>query len=75
MARSSIGGHCDVTDGATVAFGPQPPTATSVTAASSHAVVESIPAMLGHDDRFIQYNIFGNIFEVSAKYKPPSCPA
>ncbi|KAF1875005.1 hypothetical protein Lal_00007621 [Lupinus albus] len=36
--------------------------------------VENIPAMLSHGGRFIQYNIFGNIFEVTAKYKPPIMP-
>lgn len=35
---------------------------------------EIIPAMLSHGGRFIQYNIFGNIFEVTAKYKPPIMP-
>jgi len=34
----------------------------------------SIPATLSHGGRFIQYNIFGNIFEVTAKYKPPIMP-
>ncbi|KAK4856622.1 hypothetical protein QYF36_019383 [Acer negundo] len=36
--------------------------------------VESIPATMSHGGRFIQYNIFGNIFEVTAKYKPPIMP-
>ena len=34
----------------------------------------NIPATLSHGGRFIQYNIFGNIFEVTAKYKPPIMP-
>ncbi|KAK9688791.1 hypothetical protein RND81_09G011400 [Saponaria officinalis] len=34
----------------------------------------SIPAILSHGGRFIQYNIFGNIFEVTSKYKPPIMP-
>ncbi|GFY82839.1 MAP kinase 6 [Actinidia rufa] len=38
------------------------------------AGIESIPATLSHGGRFIQYNIFGNIFEVTAKYKPPIMP-
>ncbi|GLU17942.1 hypothetical protein SLE2022_342810 [Rubroshorea leprosula] len=33
-----------------------------------------IPATLSHGGRFIQYNIFGNIFEVTAKYRPPIMP-
>jgi len=36
--------------------------------------IENIPATLSHGGRFIQYNIFGNIFEVTAKYKPPIMP-
>lgn len=36
--------------------------------------IESIPESLSHGGRFIQYNIFGNIFEVTAKYKPPIMP-
>ncbi|RZR77322.1 hypothetical protein BHM03_00002362 [Ensete ventricosum] len=35
---------------------------------------ESIQATLSHGGRFIQYNIFGNIFEVTSKYKPPIMP-
>ncbi|KAL2510234.1 Mitogen-activated protein kinase [Forsythia ovata] len=35
---------------------------------------EHIPATLSHSGRFIQYNIFGNIFEVTSKYKPPIMP-
>ncbi|KAG5589702.1 hypothetical protein H5410_040216 [Solanum commersonii] len=38
------------------------------------AGMENIPATLSHGGRFIQYNIFGNIFEVTAKYKPPIMP-
>ncbi|KVI00401.1 Protein kinase, ATP binding site-containing protein [Cynara cardunculus var. scolymus] len=36
--------------------------------------IDNIPATLSHGGRFIQYNIFGNIFEVTAKYKPPIMP-
>ena len=36
--------------------------------------MENIPTTLSHGGRFIQYNIFGNIFEVTAKYKPPIMP-
>lgn len=38
------------------------------------AGLENIPATLSHGGRFIQYNIFGNIFEITAKYKPPIMP-
>ncbi|GJY22666.1 mitogen-activated protein kinase homolog NTF4-like protein [Tanacetum coccineum] len=34
-------------------------------------IADTIPASLSHDRRFIQYNIFGNIFQVTTKYKPP----
>lgn len=33
--------------------------------------IGNIKATLSHDGRFIQYNIGGNIFEVTAKYKFP----
>ncbi|KAK4391137.1 Mitogen-activated protein kinaseMMK1 [Sesamum angolense] len=36
--------------------------------------IDHIPATLSHGGRFIQYNIFGNIFEVTSKYKPPIMP-
>lgn len=35
---------------------------------------DNIPATLSHGGRFIQYNIFGNIFEVTSKYRPPIMP-
>lgn len=38
---------------------------------SQPAEIENITATLSHDGRFIQYNIGGNIFEVTAKYKLP----
>ena len=38
------------------------------------APMDHIPSTLSHGGRFIQYNIFGNIFEVTAKYKPPIMP-
>ncbi|XP_044499150.1 mitogen-activated protein kinase 6-like [Mangifera indica] len=43
-------------------------------AAPQAAGIENIPATLSHGGRFIQYNIFGNIFEVTAKYRPPIMP-
>lgn len=36
--------------------------------------LDSIQATLIHGGRFIQYNIFGNVFEVTSKYKPPIMP-
>ncbi|XP_044499151.1 mitogen-activated protein kinase homolog D5-like [Mangifera indica] len=46
----------------------QPPTAPQA------AGIENIPATLSHGGRFIEDNIFGNIFEVTAKYRPPIMP-
>ncbi|RCV20604.1 hypothetical protein SETIT_4G069900v2 [Setaria italica] len=37
-------------------------------------MMDNIQATLSHGGRFIQYNIFGNVFEVTAKYKPPILP-
>ena len=34
----------------------------------------SIPGVLTHGGRFVQYNIYGNMFEVTAKYVPPLFP-
>lgn len=45
----------------------QPPSAVP-------GIESNIQATLSHGGRFIQYNIFGNIFEVSAKYRPPILP-
>lgn len=36
--------------------------------------MDTIPATPSHGGRFIQYNIFGNIFEITAKYNPPVMP-
>ncbi|XP_042425161.1 mitogen-activated protein kinase 1-like [Zingiber officinale] len=36
--------------------------------------LDNIQETLSHGGRFIQYNIFGNIFEVTSKYKPPIMP-
>ncbi|GLJ18521.1 hypothetical protein SUGI_0329210 [Cryptomeria japonica] len=36
--------------------------------------MDNILAVPSHGGRFMQYNIFGNIFEVTAKYRPPLLP-
>lgn len=36
--------------------------------------VADFPAAPMHGGKFIQYNIFGNFFEVTAKYRPPIMP-
>lgn len=51
-----------------------PPSQQQETYPPAAAGMENIPAVLSHGGRFIQYNIFGNIFEVTAKYKPPIMP-
>ncbi|KAE8022703.1 hypothetical protein FH972_008484 [Carpinus fangiana] len=59
---------------------PAQPTDTEMTEAQPEA--NQHPAMgagnisvtLSHGGKFIQYNIFENIFEVTAKYKPPIMP-
>ncbi|KAJ4980366.1 hypothetical protein NE237_031203 [Protea cynaroides] len=49
---------------------PEPPSQAGM----AQTGIDNIPATLSHGGRFIQYNIFGNIFEVTAKYKPPIMP-
>lgn len=36
--------------------------------------IPDFPAVSTHGGQFIQYNIFGNMFEVTAKYRPPIMP-
>ena len=53
----------------------QPESQNSMMPMSATATTtENISATLSHGGRFIQYTIFGNIFEVTAKYKPPILP-
>ncbi|XP_030937979.1 mitogen-activated protein kinase homolog D5-like isoform X3 [Quercus lobata] len=53
----------------------QPESQNSMMPMSAMATTtENISATLSHGGRFIQYSIFGNIFEVTAKYKPPILP-
>ncbi|KAL1543889.1 Mitogen-activated protein kinase mmk1 [Salvia divinorum] len=54
-------GDAVMSEAETPAPQPQPP-------------MDHIPSAFSHGGRFIQYNIFGNIFEVTAKYKPPIMP-
>ncbi|XP_040991180.1 mitogen-activated protein kinase 3-like [Juglans microcarpa x Juglans regia] len=44
---------------------------THITAAG-HA--GEFPSVLTHGGQFIQYNIFGNLFEITTKYRPPILP-
>lgn len=36
--------------------------------------VAEFPAVPTHGGQFVQYNVFGNLFEVTAKYRPPIMP-
>uniref|UniRef100_A0A453QQH7 Protein kinase domain-containing protein n=1 Tax=Aegilops tauschii subsp. strangulata TaxID=200361 RepID=A0A453QQH7_AEGTS len=65
------------------AGGAQPPDSEMAEAGAGAAAaagtapggaMDNIQATLTHGGRFIQYNIFGNVFEVTAKYKPPILP-
>lgn len=38
------------------------------------ALDPNIPGVLTHGGRYVQYNIYGNMFEVTAKYVPPLFP-
>lgn len=38
------------------------------------APTTDFPVVLTHGGRFLQYDIFGNLFEISAKYQPPIMP-
>ncbi|VAI70392.1 unnamed protein product [Triticum turgidum subsp. durum] len=48
--------------------------AAAAAGAAPGGAMDNIQATLTHGGRFIQYNIFGNVFEVTAKYKPPILP-
>jgi mitogen-activated protein kinase 6 len=60
--------------GAGGAAGGQQPPPPQQQPAGGAGMMENIQAALSHGGRFIQYNIFGNVFEVTAKYKPPILP-
>lgn len=35
---------------------------------------QDFPAVATHGGQFIQYNIFGNLFEITTKYRHPIMP-
>lgn len=43
-------------------------------AAGAGGQFPEFPATFTNGGQFIQYNIFGNMFEVTAKYRPPIMP-
>lgn len=38
------------------------------------APANDFPVALTHGGRYLQYNIFGNLFEITSKYRPPIMP-
>lgn len=38
------------------------------------APVNEFPVALTHGGRYLQYDIFGNLFEITSKYRPPIMP-
>ncbi|KAK3227842.1 hypothetical protein Dsin_007704 [Dipteronia sinensis] len=45
--------------------------AESSSGSSDHTIVKGVPT---HGGRYLQYNVYGNLFEVSRKYVPPMRP-
>lgn len=43
-------------------------------AAAAASTGGTIKRVLTHGGRYVQYNVYGNLFEVSAKYVPPIRP-
>ncbi|RRT48213.1 hypothetical protein BHE74_00031793 [Ensete ventricosum] len=64
-------GGAKPTDTEMAEAGGQPPPPQ---AALPQQGLESVQATPSHGGRFVQYNIFGNIFEVISKYQPPIMP-
>lgn len=43
----------------------------SSSGSGDHTIVKGVPT---HGGRYVQYNVYGNLFEVSRKYVPPIRP-
>lgn len=41
---------------------------------SAGGETSNIKGVLTHGGRYVQYNVYGNLFEVSSKYVPPIRP-
>ncbi|KAF5200424.1 Mitogen-activated protein kinase [Thalictrum thalictroides] len=41
---------------------------------TNSAQISDFPIVPTHGGRFVQYNIFGNLFEITTKYRPPIMP-
>ncbi|VVB06290.1 unnamed protein product [Arabis nemorensis] len=63
-----------VNDGEIVEAHSEVTTGVSPYQSPQRLVIENTPANLSHDVKYIQYNLSGNIFEVTAKYQPPIKP-
>lgn len=63
-----------VNDGEIVEAHSEVTTGVSPYPSPQRLAVENTPANLSHDGKYIQYNLSGNIFEVTAKYQPPIKP-
>lgn len=44
---------------------------SSSAATADHTHIKGVPT---HGGRYVQYNVYGNLFEVSRKYVPPIRP-
>lgn len=42
--------------------------------ASGEGTSNNVKGVLKHGGRYVQYNVYGNLFEVSTKYVPPIRP-
>ncbi|KAL5711221.1 mitogen-activated protein kinase [Ranunculus cassubicifolius] len=49
-------------------------TMADVTQNPNGAAISDFPIVQTHGGRFVQYNIFGNLFEITTKYLPPIMP-
>lgn len=45
-----------------------------VTQVNGGSQTSDFPAVQTYGGQFVQYNIFGNLFEITAKYRPPIMP-
>lgn len=47
---------------------------TNTTQSTAGSQMADFPGFPTHGGQFVQYNIFGNLFEITAKYRPPILP-
>ncbi|OVA09930.1 Protein kinase domain [Macleaya cordata] len=46
----------------------------TTTTIDSSSMADDFPFTLTHGGQFVEYNVFGNLFEITAKYRPPIMP-